>query len=904
MRFENSIATLILLVLLLGFSWKGTSQETSIWTKLEAPYLDRTNEIEYGAHFKNFDSYVLYKDALIQLLENASFRFSPAKSNTIVEFPLSNGRMESFTMYQTEVMSSELAAKFSDIKTYVGLSLDNPANRINLTVTPYGVYGMIHKNGSPTYINPLSYHGNRYMVFEKHQTYTDQQHAFLCEVEEQLDQEDFYGLPESNNLVDNTSLRRYRLALACTGEYANFHLSQAGVASSAPTQVKRNAVMAAMVVTINRVNSIYERDVAVQLQLVDDNEDLIQLDPNTDPYTNTNGGLMLAQNQTHIDNTIGTANYDIGHVFSTGGAGTAQFKSVCNPNSKARGVTGIFSPVGDPFDIDYVAHEIGHQFGANHTFNNFCGGARTAATAMEPGSGSTIMAYTNICPPNIQSASDDYFHIISIYQIQDFISNSGGSTCSENIGLLNHPPTIDQPLPDYIIPNKTAFVLDVHASDEDGDVLTYTWEQLDSEVSTQAPTPFNTVGPNFRSIQPTTSSKRYFPELNTVLNGSVLNTWEVVPSVAREMEFGVVVRDNNVEGGQSDFDTTSITFVPGAPFAVTSQNTPNNVWEEGETKTITWNVANTNNAPINASEVDILLSTNVGQDFDVVLASGVPNNGSADVVVPSVFGPVCRIMVKGSNTIFYAVNAENFTINSGVNMECFDFANTVEVQIPDGLSQNQQGAVAASTIYFDQNGVIESLNLQVDISHTNIQDLVIQLVGPNDEFITLFDRDCSSEIGIAVHFNDEGATLPDNCPSLLSGTYHPANGSLNQWHGTNALGEWTLLIADFWDGDTGQLNAWTLEICTTNLSTINQEANAFFIVPNPNNGNFQISFPNLSGNELTGKLFDLQGRCIETIQLQAGLLQQEVQFENLQQGMYLFQIKNGENTFVEKLIIR
>src|SRR5690606_22782836 len=175
-------------------------------------------------------------------------------------------------------------------------------------------------------------------------------------------------------------------------------------------------VLSAMVTTINRVNGIYEKELSVSLELIGDNDTLIYLNGSTDPFdANNNGGALLGQNQTNTNTVIGAANYDIGHIFSTDGGGIAFLGCVCANNQKARGVTGSPSPVGDPFDVDYVAHEMGHQFGANHSFNA-CSGTESQQNAFEPGSGSTIMAYAGICGPvnNLQANSHDYFHITSL----------------------------------------------------------------------------------------------------------------------------------------------------------------------------------------------------------------------------------------------------------------------------------------------------------------------------------------------------------------------------------------------------------------------------------------------------------------------------------------------------------
>lgn len=898
MNFTNILpkaAILLVFTFCLNFA---SAQENMVWTRIEAASIDKMNEIPYRSDFKNYHIYQLNRAALQNVLTSMP---QAEQAEVVLSFPIDD-RVEDFKIYKTEIMSPVLAAKYPSIQTYAGKSLRHPSLQINLTVTPFGVYGMIIKEGNTWIINPLTYSGNKYMVFNKNEAYTDLVSSAACLVDEELEEEVLWNTGISK-IVNNTTLKRYRLALACTSQYANYHVQQAGLPASATDEEKKTAVLAAMVVTMNRVNGVYEREIAVQLQLIDNNDLLIQLNAATDPYSNFDTFAMLEENQTQVNSVIGLANYDIGHVFSTGGGGVAFLGSVCT-FFKAGGVTGLPAPVGDPFDIDYVAHEMGHQFGATHTFNNSCGGNRTNETAMEPGSGSTIMAYANICPPNVQGASDDYFHAISVTQMYNFINFEPGADCAENIVITNTPPVIDVPLQDYTIPVNTPFFLEVEASDADGDALTYTWEQLNNEISTQPPVQFNTQGPNFRSVAPSTSPRRYFPNLPTVLAGDLSNTWEVLPFLERTMEFGVLVRDNRLGGGQSTFGTTFISFAPG-PFSVTSQNTPGIVWEPGETETITWNVANTNVAPINSPEVTILLSTNVNQDFNVVLAESVPNTGSFDIEVPDIFAPSCRIMVKGANSIFYSLNAESFSINSQNGLECFEEEDTNTAAIPDGNGPNQAGDALVSTLNFTQNSILESILVQVDITHPFIQDLVIELVSPSNEVLTLFDRDCGSEDGINVIFSDAGNPIPEeDCENPLVGTFQASGGSLNQWLGSSINGDWSLVVRDFWNEDAGQLNAWSIEVCTSNLSTFIPEAGQFFISPNPNSGRFQINFSILSGNELKGNLYNVQGKLIQSIPLQAGVLAQEIQLGEVQEGMYLLQVVDGSNTYVEKLLIR
>jgi len=374
---------------------------------------------------------------------------------------------------------------------------------------------------------------------------------------------------------------------------------------------------------------------------------------------------MLDENQTNIDAIIGTANYDIGHVFSTGGGGIASLNSPCT-NAKAQGVTGQSFPVGDAFDIDFVAHEMGHQFGATHTFNGdtgSCSGNRTSSTAVEPGSGSTIMAYAGICfPQNVQQHSDAYFHIVSIQQMFNNISVGAGN-CAAISTLTNNPnvPVVNAGT-DVVIPKSTPFKLTAVGSDADNDALTYTWEQTDTQITAIPPSATATGGAVFRSISPTTSPTRYFPILSTILAGQTANTWEVVPSVSRTLNFDVTVRDNVIGGGQTAKDSKVVTVESTAgPFVVTSQNTSTNV-DIGSTQTVTWDVANTNVAPVSCNFVDILLSTDGGLTFPISLVSNIPNSGSYDVLIPNAPTTMARIMVASVNNVFFNVNASNFTI--------------------------------------------------------------------------------------------------------------------------------------------------------------------------------------------------------------------------------------------------
>ena len=332
---------------------------------------------------------------------------------------------------------------------------------------------MVFDRGGAWLLRPVSYgQGTDYVSFRRSDAASGAP-AFICGTAE-IRLPDIFGLP-SINTTTGTTKRNYRAAVA-----ANHNYVTAISGSSTPTV---ESGLAAVVLAVNRVNEVYENNLAIHLTLVANNDLLIFPDAGTDPYQNGTGAIN--QNTGIINGLIGNANYDIGHVFTTGSGGVAGLGVVCNTNQKGRGTTGLSNPASlqsDIFYIDYVAHEMGHQFGGNHTFNNSCSGNRASSAAYEPGSGSTIMAYAGICSPNLQSHSDPYFHAESLREIGNFTNASGGS-CSVN--EPNHPAVTIAALSNYIIPASTPFYLGGSASNAaPGSSLTFGWEQYDLGAAT------------------------------------------------------------------------------------------------------------------------------------------------------------------------------------------------------------------------------------------------------------------------------------------------------------------------------------------------------------------------------------------------------------------------------------
>ncbi|PVW12161.1 zinc-dependent metalloprotease [Marixanthomonas spongiae] len=637
---------------------------SSLWSRIAPKNVEVQKKEARSSLPSHFELFNLKTEDLKAILATAPSRNITTSSNTIITLPTETG-VERFKVFEASVLSEELKEKFPGIDSYVAQGIDDRSAIARFSVSKVGVHVAISSaHRSTYYIDPYTQDKKSYIGYATASLPASPK-SFECLVEDAV--EPLIETPADVRNADDGKLRTFRLAIASTGEYAQFHLNDQGVDPSEPDAVKKAAVLSAMNVTMTRVNGIYERDLAVTMVLVPNNEDIIYLNASTDPFTNNNAGALINQSQTAIDSQIGSSNYDIGHTFSTGAGGLAQLRVPCT-SSKARGVTGTSSPKGDSYDVDFVAHEMGHQFGANHTFNSSCSGNRNNLTAYEPGSGSTIMAYAGVCAPyNIQSNSDDYFHAISIQEMWNNITN-GNSQCAAQSNTNNNPPTADAGT-NHTIPKSTPFRLQATGTDPDGDVLSYTWEQFDRQIATMPPVNTATGGPSFRSKNPIASPNRYMPKLPVVLLGGTQTTWEVLPSVSRTLRFRLTVRDNFAGGASSASDNITLTVDGNSgPFEITSQNS-NAKWKQGTQKTITWDVAGTDVAPVNSPNVDILLSLD-GMEYDIILAEETPNDGNQTITVPNVPNSNdARIMIIGSDNVFFDINNDDILIDENLSVD-------------------------------------------------------------------------------------------------------------------------------------------------------------------------------------------------------------------------------------------
>jgi hypothetical protein len=894
-----------------------SQNKQSVWTKVLKSQIESNDLVFRKSAPTKADFYQLDITQLKQELQNAPQRGTDLyNSNVVVSFPNVDGVFENFRVYEASVLANELQVQYPNIRSYVGQSIDNPETLIRFSLTPQGLHTMTLSSKTGTqFIDPYARDSNSYMVYSKRNLpFGDRD--IICEFEDDgIIAEDMDIDVTAERNANDGQMREFRLALACTVEYANFHWTAAGLTGADSVADRKDAVLAAMVVTMTRVNGLYEKELSITMTIIANNLDIINI--TTDTYTNDNGGVMLGQNQSAIDSAIGNSNYDIGHVFSTGGGGIAQLNSPCVTGSKARGVTGLPNPVGDGFDIDFVCHEMGHQFGSPHTFNgstgNCAGGNRSGSDAYEPGSGSTIMAYAGICTPqNVQNSSDDYFHQRSLQLIWANV-NSGNSQCGDEMATGNTAPTANAGA-NYNIPKSTPYKLTASSTDvESTDTHTYTWEQWDLGPA-GLPTETAATAPLVRSFEGTTNPTRYIPNLPDLLDSPGSTDWEKLSSIGRNINFQVTVRDNDPRGGQTATDNMRATTISAAgPFMVTSQNTDQIVWTPGETETITWDVAGTTGNGIDAANVNILLSTsqNPDADFDTVIVASVPNNGSYDIVVPDVSAPYCRIMVEAADNIFFNINEKFFAIGNYVYVPgdvCEDYFFNANLL----LDENDM-TFSGFTLNVGDSRTISDLDISLDVTTTNNAEIFTAVRGPwqgaADPLTFLARGTCDGATDLILTFDDEGVAT--DCGDTASNDNVLPFDPLSFADGEDSQGDWVLFIGDvIVDGNRATWNNATLTICETGgfvpiLSTDDFEFDDnFSVYPNPNNGQFTIKLKSNSGSDINVEVFDIRGRSIlNKSYTNNGDFNQTISLDNAQSGMYLLNINDGDKKLTKKIIV-
>lgn len=611
-------------------------------------------------------------------------------SSVVISLPMPNGSIQDFKLTESPVMDDALQFSYPNIRTYNIRGIDDKYASGKLDLTEYGFHGMIRSPYGDVYIDPFcKWNIDDYITYYTSDFNKPLNERGVCEsVLENIDNNSSVAkTAQTTAICAGPNLKTYRLAIGCTGEYAR---AACGTGTNTPTTAQ---ILAKVVTTVNRVDGVYETEVAVKLVLVATTTLVLYGVPGTGYTTteNNNASTLITKSQSLITSQIGSANFDIGHTFSTGGGGLAGLGVVCSATQKARGITGSPSPVGDAYDIDYVAHEVGHQFNCNHTFNGSsgsCAGNGSTANSVEPGSGVTIMAYAGICTgQDLASNSIAYFHGVSYDALTNFINTGGGSGCDALTTTGNSAPTVTAG-PSYVVPKGTPFQLTGSATDPNGDALTYQWEETDPGAGFAS---WNSgKKPFFRSYAPVTTPTRLFPKLANVIAGTYTNSaGEFLPGAAgttftanTTLNFRLTARDNKMGGGGVCSAAAQVTVVSSAgPFAVTSQSVIGTSYPSGSTQTVNWNVNGTDVAPINVTNVNIYLSTDNGTTFTLLLAN-TPNDGTENVALPTytVNKTNCRVKVESIGNIFFDINKKPFTITAtvtGLNQ----YANNVNVQL-------------------------------------------------------------------------------------------------------------------------------------------------------------------------------------------------------------------------------
>ncbi len=891
---------LLLVVFILSFNFS-FSQRNNSWKFFEnnkAVTSEKIRKTPYSVNQKLLEfNAIQFKQSLATVSQKSS-----GQAGTVIQFPNSNGELEKFQVWESSNFDPALQAQFPEIRAYIGKGITDPSAVLNFSVSPRGIQTMVFRADKGTeFIEPYTKDNSVYVIFDS-ATRIAGKLPFNCSTEDIAINQNLSDKLVNVTLSSAQSYKTMKLALSCTGEYGQYH---GGTVSGA---------LAAMNATMTRCNAVFERDLAVKLLIIATNNLVIYTNPTTDPYSAAaNMNNWNSELQSTLNTVIGAANYDIGHLFgATGGGGSAGcIGCVCVDATKGSGITSPVDgiPQGDTFDIDYVSHEMGHQMGANHSFTHT---AENNTVNVEPGSGSTIMAYAGLGGAGIdmQQNSDDYFHFKSFSQIQ---SNLGGKTCpvSTNLAVLNPRPGVTV-TPAFTIPVGTAFKLTGTGTGTAGEVLTYCWEQNNDATvvggTSTLPSPTKTDGPNFRSRPPSASPVRYFPQFSDVLAGNLVNTWETVSTVPRSLAFAFTVRDNNtgIYGGQTNSAATVVTVVDaGGAFAITNPSTANVSWNSGSTQTITWNVAGTTGNGINATVVNILFSTDGGLTFPTVLAAITVNDGSETVTLPSVLSPNCRIMIESVTNIFYAVS-KNIALGYTISTSCNTYTNSTSLPIPDGAGAEVSGGAVSNTINVPITGIISDVNIGLNVTHTWPNDLLINISNPgNVTQVPVWDRACAGNNNFNVTLNDGSPAF--TCVANMTGTFSPSS-PLTAFNGGQANGTWTLSVEDFFDVDTGTLNSWFVQVCTDvyTLSTPSVGFTDFAVYPNPNNGNFNIQFTSnaSNGNGVKVLVHDMRGRVIlENNFENSATFNQNIKLNNAQSGVYLLTVTDGDIKQTKKIVV-
>lgn len=926
-------------------SINGFSQTEKAWKSVEGKgNLVLHKAVKRSSFPEDYKLYQLDLPTLRQTLFSVVGNESNKNESVIISLPNADGKLERFRVVEASNFDAQLQAQFPEIRAFVGQGLDDAYSQVNLSIDPNGIQTMIFRTDKRNeFMEKFSADGSTYAVYKSSRT--KGKLPFTCSTDDQALTTEISKTFDANR-NSTASLLTFKLALSCTAEYANFF----GATSSA----QFNLVLAGYNATMTRVNGVYRKDFAIQMNIVAQSQNVTYYNPATDPYSdssigtdpaNTSNNLgwniqlqnTLSSSLTGTGTTLAANNtaYDIGHLFGgDGGGGNAGcIGCVCvndiagDNKNKGSGYTspGDAIPQGDTFDIDYVAHEMGHQFGGNHTFTH---STEDNSANYEPGSGSTIMAYAGITARDVQSNSDDYFHARSIEQIQ---TNMASKTCQTSVAITHGTPVVNAGAA-YTIPISTPFALTGSATDSGGGALTYCWEQYDEAAgvgnlcgdsstlgdSDCIPVGTKTAGPVFRSYDPTASPTRYFPRMESVLAGSTTTagseiTVEALPSVARVLNFRLTVRDNVAAGGQTNFANVAITVANVAALNVTSQNTTGIVYPVGSTQTVTWTSAG-NSTLTGGANVDILFSSDNGVTWTALLTN-TPNDGNQTVTLPAgVSAAYCRFKVKANANIFFNVTTKSFAVGNYVYQAqnvCTNYPFNLNAAITEDSTTSYPGMALTITDAY----TITDANFFANVTHPNIGQFSLLLMAPWQTSLNTaiwYNNVACTGANMNKWFDTSGTAV--NCATTNDGgMFLPFSATnINNYNGNPSAGAWKIYFKDTVEDaniDFASFNTFTIQLCRSELVPVlaNDSFSGlenFSIYPNPNHGNFTVKFHSNSSNAINITAHDLRGRQVYTKSFENNsIFNEEIQLKNVETGIYIVTIQDGDKKEVKKIIV-
>lgn len=847
---KSALTLVVAITIALVLPHRGYSQIGQFWNlenraSVEPDYLEEIPSENFL--LLNWDL-----NSMRDFLANTPIEFSMDAQRMFKRLSIPDGRGDHkwFRVLRTELLSHETAVQFSFIQAYILISEDQASDKGRMLVSHLGVHIAFMDEGHMVYIEPFRFQSESGLHFIYRSNEISQPVDFQCLTEHREDDEDS-GHQHENSRYGDCQLRTYRFAVAATGEYTAWAGGQANA-------------LAFIAATVNNMNVVFERDVELRLQLVS-NLSIIFPDAGTDPYDVSNlNSTLLNANTTTLNTNIGINSYDIGHVFHAGWNGGLAYRPAACQAQKGGGASGMNTPFGFVFET-IVNHEVGHMLNARHSYsanNGGCGGGNLDLNgACEPGGGSTLMSYNGVCSPNsYQSNADNYFHTTSMAMMSTYTTSGPGSTCGTSSGG-NNAPIVTVPLSSYTIPNGTPFFLTATGADPDGNTLTYTWEQIDLAPAGISTPPLSTAtsGPNFRSRPPGMNPTRYFPAFDNVVSG-VDNPYEVLPEVARTMNFRVTVRDNAaIYGCTAEADVAIITTGSG-PFQVTAPAGPVSFTANGSNAMeVTWDVAGSASAPVNCPNVDILFSSDAGVTFSTVLLSNTPNDGSQTIIVPNIETSSGKILVRCSNGIFYNVNEGLITISSG----CLAVGGSIS---PSTLLTAEEGSSVLSNLgmapEYGQvitpiNGSITSTDIQSSVVVYNSVSMSCQNFNGNivrldtiPFYISVYGNytiNRAGPFGLVTNIYQSSFNLGTVCENFIASSYSTGSGSSSNVTASLTEGIKYVMVISSFDASTPTLPAaYTV--------TVTSAPSGGFLISGPLNPGAGFSYTFIVRDALLGNI--------------------------------------------------